>query len=258
MDESGAAMERPTHLPSAAGPASPADATPDQVATALLALYRLALTLSAAAVLRRLSLAARSGDWHLVSSPEQVAGVWLGLLVPHVALWAQLSPLSLPSLGMCAVNDPAVVAGLAHDRPWEAHATTLRALREALAGARDERRLQVRVTLARPVGAGDEVPPSRAITVAAVWLGHVLDALEALGDPPRPVWAYLREDDDEHRLLVLDGGAWLAELDEDGPPPLLTGRAAAPWPLALEEVVSTIDARSVGGCRVSFVSLEVH
>ncbi len=272
MDDTGAAMARPTlnaparrdDAPAAsAGPATPAAASPiDAVARAVLALCRLALTLSAADVLRRLSLVGGAADWHLVASPADVAGTWLGLFAPKLAVWAQVDAGSLPVLGMCAVNDPATVAALAHERPWEAHAASLAALREALTAARAEGRMQVRVTLLRPESAPEDAPPTLAIVVSAERLGILLDALEALGDPPRPVWCYLRRGDEDARdgvtVLVLDGGAWLAEIDEDPGRSPLVGRAAAPWPLRLDRVVSTIDPRHVGGWLVPALALEAR
>lgn len=264
MEDTGRAMERPTPLPQlAAGPSTPAPTprpwTHDEALAWLTAFARLLAMLGATAALRRLALTTRSADWHLVASPEHVAGTWLGVLAPRVAVWAEISAVALPSLGMVALNDPAALASLAHERPWEAHATTLKELREALDTARAEGRMQVRVTLARP--ADDEgAPPTLAITLSVLCLAHALAALETVGDPPRPVWAYLREDEDEDetRVLVLDGAAWLAELDEDDQRPLLVGRVAAPWALRLDRVVSTIDPRHVGGRLVPQLAMEAR
>lgn len=260
MDDTGRAMARPL-LPSrltdggpdpatsTTGPAPADDAA--AVARAVEALLLLAVSLPAYAVLRR---AARGpADWHLVSDAREVGGAWLGVAIPHAHLWAQVDPSRLPSLGMVALNDDAALAELAHDRPWEAHAVTLGALSAAVRHAAGARRGEVRVSLRGPDGA-------RAIDVSVALLGHVVEALEALGEPRRPVWAYLLDDDgdDGRRRLVLDGGSWLAFVDDGHTRPLLTGRAAEPWPLALAEVVSTIDAGSVGGRSVPLLSMEVH
>ncbi len=265
MDDTGRAMARPL-LPSRFADGGPDSATsmtasaPDAAAAAFAraveALLLLALTIPAAASLRRLALATRSADWHLVASPEHVAGTWLGVLAPRIAVWAQVSAAALPPLAMAAVNDARAVAALAHERPWDVHATTLAALRGALTEAQAAGRMQVRVTLARPVD--DDGAPTLTVTLSAASLGEVLDAVEPIGDPPRPVWAYAREDDDEQRLLVLDGAGWLAEIDEDDRRPPVVGRAASPWPLRLERVVSTLDARHVGGVLVPALALEAR
>ena len=262
MDDTGRAMARPL-LPSrltdggpdpatsTTGPAPADDAA--AFARAVEALLLLAVSLPAYAVLRR---AARGpADWHLVSDAREVGGAWLGISIPHAHVWAQVDPSRLPSLGMVALNDDAALAELAHDRPWEAHAVALGALSAAVRRAVEARRGEVRVSLCGPDGA-------QAIDVSVALLGHVVEALEALGEPPRPVWAYLLDDEGDEgggrRRLVLDGGSWLALVDDGHTRPLLTGRAAEPWPLALAEVVSTSDARSVGGRGVPLLSMEVH
>lgn len=222
----------------------------DAFARAVEALLYLAVSLPAAAVLRRLARVAPT-DWHLVADAREVCGAWLGAALPHATVWAQVDPTTLPALGMVALNEGAAVAQLAHDRPWEAHATDVGALEAAARAARAGGHAEVRVCLDGPDG-------PRGLTVSAELLGHVAEALAALGAPPRSVWAYLLDDDEGDRALVLDGGAWLAVVGGGHARPLVTGRAAAPWPLALAEVVSTIDARSVGGRRVPLLSKGAH
>lgn len=263
MSNDGSATPRPTlstrrrdddapAAPSAATPAAPADDAA-ALARAVEALLLLAVTLPAYAVLRRLARA--PADWHLVSDAAEVCGTWLGVGIPHATVWAPVDASRLPSLGMVAINAPEALAELAHDRPWEAHAVTLRALAAAARAASEARRGEVRVTLGGPDGA-------RAITLSTALLCHVVEALEALGEPRRPVWAYLLDDDGDdgggRRRLVLDGAGWLALLDDGHTRPLLTGRAAVPWHLELREVVSTIDPAHVGGRRVPLLSLEAH
>ena len=257
MEDSGFAITPTTRRRDDEGPAASSSTTAsnatdaDAFARAVEALLYLAVSLPAAAVLRRLARVAPT-DWHLVADAREVCGTWLGAALPHATVWAQVDAATLPALGMVALNEGPAVAQLAHDRPWEAHATDVGALEAAARAARAGGHAEVRVSLAGPDGA-------RGLTVSAELLGHVAEAVAALGAPPRSVWAYLLDDDDDgDRALVLDGGAWLAVVGGGHARPLVTGRAAAPWPLALTEVVSTIDARSVGGRRVPLLSMEVH
>lgn len=254
MEDTGRAMERPAPLPAQlliahAEPPSPF------VAWALLTqLLRLVALIDAAAVLQRVAAALRCSDWYLVSSAEHVAGAWLGLVADGATVWVQVDPTRLPSLlEDVALNDPKTVAWLSHERPWEAHATTLGALCAAAEGAWATRHVLLRVELASPDADG---AAPEAVMVPTLRLAGVLEPLQALGEPARPVWCYVRPGDDGAPLLVLDGATWLVELDahERGTLP----PDPEPAVHTLSTVVSTIDPRHVGGRTVPLLSAGVH
>ena len=139
---------------------------------------------------------AQAADWHLVSDAREVGGAWLGGSIPTHTSGRRSTP-RLPSLGMVALNDDAALAELAHDRRGRAHAVALGAPSPRPCSARSRRAPRRGARLARRARRRPGDRRCRSRSSATSW-----EALAALGEPPRPVWAYPLDDEGDEAAAV--------------------------------------------------------